>query len=79
MKAWAFQCIQGLKLIFEILEEYLMIKKRDCLVINKIAFLRQFLCMFGYENLHGKGTNEFGKFWKDFGKSYMWKKEKNQI
>ena len=35
--------------------------------------------MFGYGKLYGKGTNEFGKLWEDFGKSYMWKKEKNQI
>ena len=35
--------------------------------------------MFGYGKLHGKGMNEFGKFWDDFGKSIMWKKEKNQI
>ena len=35
--------------------------------------------MFGYGKLHDKGINEFGMLWDDFGKSYMWRKEKNQI
>ena len=35
--------------------------------------------MFDYGKLHGMGTNEFGKLWEEFGKSKMWKKEKNQI
>ena len=38
--------------------------------------------MFGYAKLQGKGMkgmNEFGMLWDDFGKSLMWKKEKNQI
>ena len=35
--------------------------------------------MFDYGKLHGKGMNEFGMLWDYFGKSYMRKKEKNQI
>ena len=78
MKAWAFQYVyKGLKLIIEVLGDYLMIKKQVCWVTSSKAFLRQFLCMFNYEKLHGMGTNDFGKLWEDFGKFYMWKKEKN--
>ena len=62
-------CYKGLKLIIEVLRDYLMMKKRDCFSNKQDSFLSQFLCMIDYEKLHGKGMNEFGMLWDDFGKS----------
>ena len=68
--AWAFQCIyKGLKLSLKLWEISPLWKNEIAWLTSKNAFLRQFLCMFGYEKLHGKGINEFGMLWDDFRKS----------
>ena len=80
MNVRAFQCVyKCLKLIIDALGDFLIMKTRDCLGNKQDSFPKAVLCMFSYEKLHDMGTNEFGKLWEDFGKFYMWKKEKNQI
>ena len=68
-----FQCVyKGLKLIVEALRDYLMMKKQDCFTNKQDSFLKAVLCMFGYGKLHGRGMNEFGTFWDDFGMCMGW-------